>query len=217
MRINPTLETKIDLMNPTSQVPPNPVSTWNEYFQSTRPMPLHPLFGELEPYLPQTGRAADLGCGVGHAVVWLAEKGWDIDAFDGHEEALKSLGERLFAETRSKVATHHCLLQDASLAHGQYDLIIAAYSLFFLTPEQHQVVWNRIYAALKPGGYFLGEFLGVNDDWADQMTTHTAEQVTELLSRYETIYREDVDRDGFVSMGSPKHWHVFHVIARKPV
>jgi hypothetical protein len=30
------------------------------------------------------------------------------------------------------------------------------------------------------------------------------------------LHLEEADQDGATSQGTPKHWHVFHVIARKP-
>lgn len=193
-------------------IPPNPVSSWQEYFDVTRPMPLHPLFGELEPYLSSGGRAADLGCGVGHAVLFLAGRGYEVEAYDGHIQALETLRSRL--EPGMRVTTHHSLLQDAFLEPGAYDVVVAAYSLFFLSPEDFAKTWAMIVAALKPGGLFVGEFLGPNDDWAAQFTTHDAAAVDLLLAPFEVLYLEEVDRDGFVSQGTPKHWHIFHVIGR---
>jgi hypothetical protein len=61
----------------------------------------------------------------------------------------------------------------------------------------------------------VGEFLGPNDDWASQFTTQDAEGVDQLLAPFDVLFREEVDRDGFVSMGQAKHWHIFHVIGRK--
>jgi len=200
-------------MDPTASIPPNPVSSWQAYFETTATMPLHPLFGELEPYLGEGGRSADLGCGVGHAVLFLARKGFAVDAYDGHVQALETLRRRL--EPGMKVTTHHALLQEIALEPGAYDVVVAAYSLFFLPPADFTKTWNGIVAALKPGGLFVGEFLGPNDDWAAQYTTHNAAEVDALLAPFETLHREEVDKDGFVSMGSPKHWHVFHVIGRK--
>ena len=200
-------------MDPTDLVPPNPVSSWQDYFDTTLPMPLHPLFNELEPYLPPGGKSVDLGCGVGHAVLFLADKGFEVDAYDGHAEALEKLRGRL---TGQKVKLHHALLQDADLPEGTYDVVVAAYSLFFLEPDDFAEVWDRIARALKPGGLFVGELLGPNDDWAAQFTTQNRAEVERLLEPYEVLFLEEVDRDGFVSQGDPKHWHVFHLIGRKP-
>ncbi|MDO8550913.1 MAG: hypothetical protein Q7S39_12285 [Ignavibacteria bacterium] len=47
------------------------------------------------------------------------------------------------------------------------------------------------------------------------MTFHTKQQVENLLSDMEIIELTEEDKDGRTANGTPKHWHVFHVIARK--
>jgi tellurite methyltransferase len=197
-------------------IPDNPVGEWADYFESTLSKPLHPLFHLLEPYLPETGVAADLGCGVGHAVVWLADKGWEVDATDGHGQALKIVSSRLSPEARQRVRLHEAMLEDAELEPGKYDLVIAAYSLFFVrSDEALREIWNRIGKGLKPDGLFVGEFLGKNDDWAPDFLHHTADQVRDFLSGWEVLHWDEAEQDGHTSQGTEKHWHVFHVIARK--
>jgi len=198
------------------QIPDNPVSTWEEYFEVTLQKPLHPLFSILEPYLPPTGRAFDLGCGVGHAVVWLANRGWTVDAIDGHPEALRVLASRLSPDEKDRVHMQSSRIEDAELTEMAYDLGIAAYSLFFAeSREAFGTLWSRIRTAIKPGGLFVGEFLGVRDDWAGQFISHTDAQVQSLLEEWEVVHLEEAEQDGHTSMGTEKHWHVFHVIARR--
>lgn len=205
-------------MSIPTTVPPNPVSEWSDYFESTLDKPLHPLFRELEPYLTPIGRALDLGCGVGHAVLWLASKGWEVEAVDGHPEALEVLTKRIDASLRDRISLKEQMLEAATIPRCSYELIIAAYSLFFLQDrEAFARVWRRIRAGLKPGGLFLGEFLGFRDDWANELLTHDRRQVRTLLRGLEVLSFEEAEQDGHTSQGTEKHWHVFHVIARKPV
>lgn len=197
-------------------LPPNPVSEWSEYYQSTLSKPLHPLFSTLEPHLPPTGQAIDLGCGVGHAVKWLAEKGWSVVAVDGHEMALQIVQSRLSEDEQTRVETRLSMLEEAVIEPGRYDLVIAAYSLFFIeSKERLGEVWERILERLKPGGLFLFELLGPRDDWADQLLTHTREELEALLTGLEVLHLEEAEQDGHTSQGIAKHWHVYHVIARK--
>ncbi|MBC8064457.1 MAG: class I SAM-dependent methyltransferase [Chlorobia bacterium] len=197
-------------------LPPNPVSEWSNYFESTISKPLHPLFSTLEPYLPKTGRAADLGCGVGHAVVWLAEKGWQVEAIDGHSQALKIAESRLSADAKERVTLTQTMLEDLGLEPGSYDLVVAAYSLFFVeSKEVLTSVWTTIRESLNSGGLFLFELLGPRDDWSNDLLSHDRVEVDALLAGWEVLHFEEVEQDGHTSQGTPKHWHVFHVIARK--
>jgi tellurite methyltransferase len=199
-------------------LPENPDNSWSGYLQATRNKPLHPLFLHLEPHLPPSGRAVDLGCGVGHAVVWLAEKGWEVEAVDGNPEALQIVSERLTDETRPRVKLSESMLEEVSLAPGAFDLVVAAFSLFFIrSREDFDRVWALIGAAIKPGGLFLGTLMGPHDDWAGRCIVHDASEVESLLSGWQVLHLEEADQDGATSQGTPKHWHVFHVIARKPI
>ena len=51
---------------------------------------------------------------------------------------------------------------------------------------------------------------------ATPMTFLTREQATQALQGLDIVEFEEEDVDSFVADGSPKHWHVFHIIARKP-
>lgn len=197
-------------------LPPNPVSEWSDYYHSTLSKPLHPLFSILEPHLPSTGHAIDLGCGVGHAVKWLAEKGWQVDAFDGHPTALEIVASRLDGNSASRVKLCHAMLEEVHLEPASYNLVIAAYSLFFVESKQSLIqVWKMVQAALKPGGLFLFELLGPRDEWSDELLTHDREELDNLLAGWQVLHFEEAEQDGHTSQGTAKHWHVYHVIVRR--
>lgn len=48
------------------------------------------------------------------------------------------------------------------------------------------------------------------------MTHHTRAEAEKLLAPLvvERFYEEE--RDGTTVSGAPKHWHIFHIVARKP-
>jgi hypothetical protein len=47
------------------------------------------------------------------------------------------------------------------------------------------------------------------------LTFHTRAQALGLLDGLELERFDEVDEDGKTATGEPKHWHVFHVIARR--
>ena len=47
------------------------------------------------------------------------------------------------------------------------------------------------------------------------MTFHSADQARALLDGLEIVHWDEEDADGTAYTG-PKHWHVFHVVARRP-
>ena len=108
------------------------------------------------------------------------------------------------------------IIQDLGLDPESLDLVFAGFSLFFLRFWEFGQVWQRILQALKPGGIFAGQLLGVKDDWAERgYTVHTLEEVQSLLHPFEVLYFEEAERDGETLLREPKHWHVFHVVGRK--
>jgi len=196
------------------RLPENPVGEWDEYFTDALAKPLHPLYRVLDPLLPKGGRAAELGCGVGHGVLHLLERGFTVDALDAHPLALKTLEGRLSAEQTDRCRLLPLMLQDWYPEAASYDVVVAGFTLFFVPASDLPAVWERIVTSLKPGGLFMGQFLGVRDDWAAQgYSAQSRQEVESLLAGFQIRHLEEVERDGETVQGSAKHWHVFHVVA----
>jgi hypothetical protein len=97
----------------------------------------------------------------------------------------------------------------------EVDLVNASFSLPFCPPEAFPAVWSRIVGSLRGGGRFAGQFFRPKDDWARTgLRTWTRVEVESLLAPFEVEMLDEHDRDGWV-FTKPKHWHVFHVVARK--
>ena len=192
-------------------VPNRESSDWSNYYDAMLDKPLHPHYAKLDPHLPAGGEALDLGCGVGQGVVHLAEMGFHVTAVDGEQKALDHLQKRL--PKNANVELVCSTFQD--FEPGRYDVVVAHFSLFFLPRSDFEAFWPRLVAAVKPGGLLSMQFLGKNDQWADQCTTHTRQEVDQHLSPFEVLFLQEVEREGETAAGNPKHWHVFHVVARK--
>ena len=191
----------------------NPVNL-SEYFRATLDKPLHPIFEQLDPHLPKQGVALELGCGVGTGVLHLLERGLSVVAVDSEREALDLLEERL--PEGADVAVLETRFQDLQLPPETYDVVVAGFSLYFLSPEEFASFWPRLVRAMKPGGVLAGQLLGVNDSWNDQgFSLHTREEVDRLLEPFDVLHLEEVERDGKTVWGEAKHWHAFHIVARK--
>ncbi|MCW5937743.1 MAG: class I SAM-dependent methyltransferase [Fimbriimonadaceae bacterium] len=182
------------------------------YFNATKGRGPNPFLTIAEPHLGPIGHALDLGAGVGNTARWLADRGWTVHAVEPNQDA-----HRFFAETAGEaegVALEAAHFHNASL--GSYDAVLALFTLFFEEPGRFPATWRRLTASLRPGGVFAGQFLGPNDDWSERCLTHSRAEVEALFPGWEFLHFEEVDRDGDTALGEAKHWHVFHVIARKP-
>ncbi|HRK21153.1 MAG TPA: class I SAM-dependent methyltransferase [Fimbriimonadaceae bacterium] len=182
------------------------------YYQATLQKPLHDIYRILEPHLSPPGVAIDLGCGVGTATLFLAEKGYRVVAMDRERRALEILASRL----EKGMSVDLVQSEMVEFAIPEADVIVAGFSLFFLDQERLKSVWPRLVQSLKPGGLFAGQFLGPHDEWADKgHALVDSSQLRSMLSEFDLLHFEEVDREGTTSVGKPKHWHVFHVVARK--
>ncbi len=187
---------------------------WAGYFEASRDKPLHPLWKEIDPHLPPGGVAIDLGCGIGLGTVHLVERGFQVIAVDQEPEALAQTRARL--PEGADVNLLKVQFRDLALDSESLDVAVAFFSLFFLISAELQEVLPGVIRALRPGGLFAGQLLGVSDDWASRgYSVHTREEVEQMLSGFDVLYLEEAERDGQTLQGEPKHWHVFHIVARK--
>lgn len=97
------------------------------------------------------------------------------------------------------------------------DLVNASFALPFCEPTQFPMLWKKIVEAIRPGGRFAGQFFGKRDSWASMpgRTHHSLEEVLQLLNGFEVEMMREEERDDTPEVRNPKHWQLFHVVARK--
>lgn len=67
-------------------------------------------------------------------------------------------------------------------------------------------------------GYFVGNFLGLNDSWVEKnknMIFLSKNQVLELFNDFEIVYFKEIEKDSKTAFGVEKHWHIYEIIAQK--
>ena len=73
--------------------------------------------------------------------------------------------------------------------------------------------------SLVVGGIFAGQLLGNRDEWNNSsrnMTFHKKEEVERLFSSMEVIELSEEEKDEPTAIQpTAKHWHIFHIIAKK--
>jgi SAM-dependent methyltransferase len=163
----------------------------------------------------RVGMAVDLGAGQGFETAELLRRGWEVLAIDAEEEGIRRLRERIPDEHADRLRTLVSPMQETALPPA--DLVHASFSLPFCPPEAFPDLWRRIRSALTPGGRFVGELFGDRDSWASDpdMTFHDASAARARFDGLELESFDEEEEDGEAFDG-PKHWHVFHVIARRP-
>ena len=97
-------------------------------------------------------------------------------------------------------------------------LINASFCLPACPPESFARLWSHIAQAVEPHGLFAGHFYGPNDSWAqrgDNLTVHSRREIDDLFANWEPILLEEEESDSVTPRGNAKHWHFFHIVARK--
>lgn len=188
---------------------------WDTFYRLTKDNPPWPLLVRAADRAPSKGRALDLGAGAGRDTRYLLEQGFDVTAVDADPGSVALLSAAPQARLRVTQSTFQGFDFAAS---GPYDLINAQFTLPFVPKDHFATVFTRLKAALVPGGVFAGQFFGVHDQWNtpdSDMTFLTRAEAEDLLSDLETIELSEEDADGQTADGSSKHWHVFHILARR--
>ena len=192
------------------------VATWTDYYEAYDARPPREMLLRVLDRFEDPGDAVDLGCGAGIETAAMLERGWRVVAADEQTEAIDRLRRRVPAGSESRLRTEVASME--TFEPPESDLVWAAYSLFFCDPDRFADVWARLLAALRPGGRFAGQFLGDRDSWAgdEGMTWFDRAGVDRLLEPL-TVERFMEEEEEGSACGGPKHWHVFHVVARTPL
>ncbi|MBD3562074.1 class I SAM-dependent methyltransferase, partial [Planktothrix sp. FACHB-1355] len=159
--------------------------------------------------------AVDLGCGEGRDTVELLRRGWRVLAIDGNAEAFERMLARPDLQNVELLETKLGKFQDTTWP--ETDLINGSFCLPFCPPEYFSQLWDKIVQSIRVGGRFSGQLFGDRDDWA-KIPTHshfTQAQVEKFLEPFEIEVFNIEEEDGKTALQEPKHWHIFHIVARK--
>ena len=98
------------------------------------------------------GRALDVGCGEGADALWLAERGWRVDAADISQVALDRAAAR-GAERNLEVNWMHANVLIDPPDAGAYDLVNAQF--LHLPRKERRTIFAALADAVRPGGMLL--------------------------------------------------------------
>ena len=196
----------------------DPRTNWPAYFEAARGFDVRPTTRfALDKFFAKnkTNLAIDLGCGNGTDTLAILEAGFRVLAIDASSEALTELKDKCPPQLSAHLTLEQQTLEAINLPPCIF--LNASFVLPFCAPEAFPALWAAIVEALQSGGHFAGQFFGPTDSWGPlgYVLTHTKEEVEALLAPFDIeLLREDI-RNGTDAVGTPKHWHVWHVVACK--
>jgi SAM-dependent methyltransferase len=130
---------------------------WDERYRSAIHLwsrePNRYLVSEASELSP--GTALDVGCGEGADAIWLASRGWRVTAMDLSAVALERAAANAAAvgkEIAARIVWQHLDVTSWE-SDDRFDLVSAQY--IHLPAGQRQPLWQRLAAAVSPGGSLL--------------------------------------------------------------
>ena len=192
---------------------------WEAYYRATAGRNPSPWFIEAVDYIDANhgqGRlAVDLGCGNGVESKALLDRGWRVLAIDSEPSAIEVTRARAAGDEADRLTT--LVSRFAGVDLPEVDLVFAQLSLPFCPVEVFDGLWQQIRGAIRPGGHFVGQFLGPDDDWAAACLVHSIDDVENLATGWEIeLLREQRHEGVGGARRDPKFWHLISLIARRP-
>jgi SAM-dependent methyltransferase len=191
---------------------------WSEYYDKLRDRPpRRTLLAALDAFgeVPAEPLAIDLGCGDGRDIVEILRRGWSVVAVDAEPAALTKLAERNLPGSE-QITPIVSRLEDVPLPLG-LKLVNSSFAMPLCEPERFHDLWARIVEALPVGGRFSGQWYGPRDSWVGQpgITFLERDAALTLLDGFDVEMFDEEEADSTTPRGKPKHWHIFHIVARK--
>ena len=188
---------------------------WSQFYEKQGGRGVRPTFeSAVAAWEGPAGTALDLGCGDGVESRELAERGWQVLAIDSDPSVDERVRAGLSPDASGRVSTR-CATFESLGELPRADLVYAGFALPFCDPTRFPYLWADIRDAIEPGGVFAGELFGPHDEWFGRpgMNFHDRAGVEAMLTGLDVLQLVEDDRRG-MSFEGPKHWHVFHIVAR---
>ena len=161
----------------------------------------------------EPGLAVDLGAGTGRDTAELLRRGWNVIAIDGEREAIERLTSSPGARRRGSRPVSRASRSEKWPA---CDLVNASFSLPFAPPERVRRAVDADRRLAAPGRPLQRPALRRQRRVGRSGPgREVARRGRAMLAPFEIERLQEVDADGTTAIGTRKHWHVFHIVARK--
>jgi len=148
---------------------------------------------------PDARELLDIGCGAGNYTLKMLSKIPDLNCTlnDLSLPMLERAKERILAQTNGKITTIQDDMRNLELPDNHFDIVLAAATFHHLrTDADWELVFTKVYKALKPGGSI----------WISDLIAHDSPLIDKLFQDHYGAYLE--------TLGGPEYRQkVFDYIA----
>ncbi|SHN12466.1 BCDIN3 domain-containing RNA methyltransferase [Mucilaginibacter sp. OK098] len=123
---------------------------------------------------PYATQLLDIGCGAGNYTLKMLSKIPNLNCVlnDLSMPMLQKAQERIVPQTEGTITLIQDDMRNLNLADNHFDIILAAATLHHLRDDDDwELMFNKIYKALKPGGSF----------WVSDLISHDSEMIKRLF------------------------------------
>jgi tRNA (cmo5U34)-methyltransferase len=139
---------------------------------------------------PDAKELLDIGCGAGNYTLKMLSKISDMNCVlnDLSMPMLQKAKERISPQTKGTVTLIQDDMRNLNLLDNHFDIILAAATLHHLRDDDDwELMFSKIYKALKPGGSF----------WVSDLVAHHSEYINKLF--------EDKYSSHLEALGGPEY------------
>ena len=134
---------------------------------------------------PHAKELLDIGCGAGNYSLTMLSKIPDLNCTlnDLSMPMLERAKERVSAHTNGKITILHNDMRNLDLPDNHFDIVLAAATFHHLRDDADwELVFTKIYKALKPGGCL----------WISDLIKHDSVPITRLFENMYRMYLESL-------------------------
>ena len=194
---------------------------WPAYYRATIGREPRPLFARGMRLVAEAGlapgQAVEIGFGDGTETLALLAHGWRVAG--DRPDARRRGGPAATGAAAGRVTPRDRDGPRRRVELPPFDLLYAGYALPFIRPETFPRFWADVVARVRPGGFLVVNLFGVHDTWAERsghdLRRRRARAGAARRPRGQPMC-DELENDGD-SFDGPKHWHVFDIVARRPV
>lgn len=190
---------------------------WNEYYKQTiSEFPSKILAKYFDLGLDSNNEnkiAIDLGCGVGNDTVYLLKKDYKVTAVDKESSVIDLIRSRVSDTSKLDFIIDNF----ENIKLNKANLIVSNLSIYFCKPQYFDRFCHEITNNIIEGGYFVGNFLGKEDEWStdSNRTFIDKEELYSIFKDFEIVFFKEKKFNKKTAKGRMKFWHIYQIIARK--